>query len=146
MEENKEECSTVDEFVPRKLEISKLEKIDLDLYPPNHTHYLAYALQFGLKPPSIKSMKRSEFKNAQKAGIDKANKVTGRTLMGLHRRAPFYIPDKYGPQPVKMPVFVDRRRGRGRGPVKVAFEKRPTMLKYRKGQVYPKRDPISKPK
>ena len=36
-----------------------LKTINLDDYPAHRTHYLAYALQFGTKPPSVATMNRS---------------------------------------------------------------------------------------
>jgi len=40
----------------------------LNLYPANKTHYLAYALQYGLELPSVKTMKRCENRNQKKSG------------------------------------------------------------------------------
>ena len=72
--------------------------------------------------------------------MNKASTVVGRVLP-LRKNRPFYIPNKFGPQPPKMPVFVGRPR---RGAARV-INKKPTLPIYRKGQVYPKREPISKP-
>ena len=119
-----------------------LEGIDLDLYPPHKTHYLAYALQFGLKPPNAKSMNKSETKNQKKAGNDKVDQLVGRVRAVRPFRKVFVLPNRFGDQPVKMPVYYDRRR---RGAARVEKKKVSKLPVYRKGQVYPKRKPISYP-
>ena len=74
-----------------------LEGVDLNLYPANKTHYLAYALQYGLELPSVKTMKRCENRNQKKSGAEKAQQVTGRIAIVRRKRA-FVLPDKYGPK------------------------------------------------
>jgi hypothetical protein len=86
----------MEEF-PRKLHVGLLEGINLTHYPANKTHYLAYALQYGLKPPSVKTMNRCEAKNQKKSGADKAQKITGR-LAAVSMRRKFNVPDKFGPK------------------------------------------------
>jgi hypothetical protein len=139
MEGNKEECITEVETFPRKLHVELLKEINLSHYPPNKTHYLAYALQFGLRLPSVTSMKRSEKRNAQKSGAGKAASATGRKqprqLLGV-LRGRFFIPSVFGGQPIKVAAAFARR-----GP-RVEYSKAPT---YRKGRVYPPRKPIALP-
>ena len=55
------------------LHIGMLKDINLGNFPEQRTHYLAYALQFGLKLPSVKTMNRCEGRNRGKAGSDKAD-------------------------------------------------------------------------
>jgi hypothetical protein len=62
-----------DGLITHKLHVGMLKDLDLEVYPPFRTHYLAYALQFGLKLPSVATMNRCEKRNQQKAGVDKAN-------------------------------------------------------------------------
>jgi len=79
-----------------KLHIGMLEGVNLADFPEGRTHYLAYALQFGLKLPSVKTMNRCERKNRAKAGADKADKITGRIIVPVVRRKKFNITTRYG--------------------------------------------------
>lgn len=76
-----------------------LKDINLANFPKERTHYLAYALQFGLKLPSVKTMDRCEGRNRKKAGTDKADEITGRvTIISQRpkRKNPFTITTRYG--------------------------------------------------
>jgi hypothetical protein len=88
-----------------------LKGINLAHFPENRTHYLAYALQFGLKIPSVKTMNRCERRNRVKAGSDKADKITGKVQVirvGKLRR-PFKITTRYIDKEA-FGVFGGRRR------------------------------------
>lgn len=121
--------------IPRKLHVGLLEGINLHLYPAFKTHYLAYALQFGLKLPSVKAMSRSEARNKKKSGETKADQNTGRRVRRVAMKVKHIVPMKFGPQPLVVRI-------RKRGP-KVVYPKR--ELHYRKGHVYPSRESISLP-
>ena len=61
-----EEEETFTELGPQKtfkLHIGMIKDVNLNLYPPNRLHYLIFALQHGLKPPTVASMDRSEKRN-----------------------------------------------------------------------------------
>lgn len=117
-----------------------LKDIYLERYPKEKTHYLAYALQFGLKPPSVASMKRSEKKNQIKVVVDKAEEATGKVLKVYRRKRGFVVPKRYDPA-----VLQDRKSKRVNRLIKNTRKKvkkgkiRPA---YRKGMVFPPRKPI----
>ena len=128
----------------QKLKLKMLRGINMTLYPPHRVHYLAYALQHGIKPPSLKTMDRCDRRNAHKSGSTQANKITKRRIaiprynMGnLNSSRPYFnIPKRFGPQPVKQFSF------RERGAAKVIHPKGPV---FRKRRVFPQRKPISLP-
>lgn len=135
---------------PYTLHVGMLKNIDLNLYPKEKTHYLAYALQFGLKPPSKATMMRSERRNMIKSGTKKAAEATGRltnvdpTLIRIKKKG-FTVPDRFGEKIIAKNLRGGRRRGgmrnRGKGHQKVAV-KNPVVLP---GRVIPSRKPISLP-
>lgn len=101
-----------------------LKGINLSLYPKEKTHYLAYALQFGLKLPTPSTMRRSERKNMVKNGAAKAANVTGRGLVGVFRhigKKVFVLPNRFGDKTnlsalnARYNIFRARGRGRGKG-------------------------------
>lgn len=112
------------------------------LYHGHRVHYLVYALQHGLKPPSAKSMDRSDRRNFAKSGETKADKVIGRRRRIQPSsyeayRYRFDVPKKFGSPPVKLVVGRERR-----GAVRVVHSKEPV---FRKRRVFPPRKPISLP-
>lgn len=98
-EKNKQSGVCSKEGPPFKLHVKMLEGINLGLYPKNRTHYLAYALQFGFKLPSVSSMDRTDLRNFNKSSKDKAAQIIGRPLpvMMKQRRMRFFsLPNKFG--------------------------------------------------
>ena len=77
-----------------------LKTIDFDVFTPPRLHYLVNALVHGTKLPSEWVMIRSEKRNIEKSGADKADKAVGRAPripQQPRRRAKlFMLPNKYG--------------------------------------------------
>ncbi len=114
-----QEQSTQQTHVP--LHLGLLKDINLDLYPKERTHYLAYALQNGLQPPSVISMNRSEARNQRKSGADKANQATGRIVNVIKRtikgKKRFILPERFG-VPKAMMGYQPRKLRRGKKAVR----------------------------
>jgi hypothetical protein len=98
-----------------------LKGINLALYPKERTHYLAYALQFGLKPASKTTMDRSERKNNNKS---KVNKIEGDAsylnvaAIQQRKRKLFVLPNRFGDLVGRRRLNIRARgirRGRGVG-------------------------------
>jgi hypothetical protein len=96
---------------------------DLDLYPPTRTHFLIHAIQAQHKPPSEKSMLRSERKNQRRA-VESGKQAVRRPMrqgrvipmgqmMPMRIRMPFVLPEKKGIIYAKR-KFMKRKGGRGR--------------------------------
>jgi hypothetical protein len=88
---------------PTKLNVGMLDGINLALYPKERTHYLAYALQYRLEPPSVQSMDRSETKNQKKMLSHQTASTVRRVPASAMRRkirVSFYLPNKFGSKPV----------------------------------------------
>lgn len=121
---------------PFKLHVGMLHNIDLSLYPKERTHYLTYALQFGLKPPSAATMNRSQARNKIKKGSDVADTATKRIPARIMQRRiaklRFLLPNKFGPQP-------SRPRARAMN------IKATKSIAYRPWRAIPGRKPISLP-
>ena len=117
-----------------------LKNINLEHYPAHRTHYLAYALQFGQKPPSVTTMNRCEKRNQAMMGVDKADKVIGRVKVfkrNMHKR--FEVPPRYLKNPFRgMRVYGFKRRR------KVGKNKKEKKA-YVPGKVFPPRKPIAIP-
>lgn len=132
--------------------------INLDDFPPGRTHYLVYALQFGLPIPTQDTMDRCDRKNSIK--LLKAHKQNDdghdhnyrralnweRAHYIRHRNRNFFrLPKKYGDQPEKAEipewgVSEGRKKRRFKGKVFRSAK----ALPYRRKRV-PPRNPICLP-
>lgn len=122
-----------------------LKDINLGNYPANRTHYLAYALQFGLKPPSVSTMDRCERRNQVKAGLDKAAEISGSSSVNFVRKKKkvFVLPKRYDPS-----MFNERRNRRNMrlfNNAKRKVKKGKVKPAYIPGKVFPPRNPIEIP-
>ena len=120
-----------------------LKDLNLDHYPKEKTHYLAYALQFGLKPPSNATMRRSEKKNQVKAGVNKKEDDTGVHQLFMRKKRGFRVPLRYDKDVFKDRRF--RRRNRLINNTRKKVKKGKVKPAYKKGMVFPPRKPISIP-